>query len=542
MKIKLFLIVFTFCLSKQGATQDLLYLDGAGASPNLTIQTGAQVYVQGGFVANAGNTSIHVSGELHLIDGVTSTSSHFTDNTAAGCIQSTSTGTVFIESGLLQNVSAANTTFYNLYFNNSSINSNGIRMLTDVNVANQATFRDGLVYANTKVLRITSTAATAVTFSAPNTSSYIQSWLAAIYPSGKLDREMINNTSIYAFPVGNTVQAQLLEVKPTNITGISRFSASWEDPAIGTSSVALTECGTSYLSVNNGGEWHLRPANGGTYGSGSFSAGQMTISGYNLSVFSGLIDNLFGMLTRPEGSVTTATWTIPAPSCTSLAPLNAAGRTVASDYATRINLTAWSDNLSQIGIGVTSIPLPIELLSLVAWSAGNANELSWITESEINSSQFEVERSSDGKNFDSIGAESAAGISFKSLQYYFTDHHPAVGLNYYRVKMMDLDQSFRYSNVVSVERKGELMEAISIYPNPGEDDITLHIESDHDKYLMVHLTDELGRVLSSAEISVHTGTNFFPIQTAHLASAVYYVHIVDTRTNNSCVFKYLKVD
>ena len=85
----------------------------------------SQVYVQGGFVANAASTGIKLNGELHLKDGSTSTNSHWTDNSATSTIISGSLGTVYLESAFLQNVSCLNTIFYNLVFNNSSANSSG---------------------------------------------------------------------------------------------------------------------------------------------------------------------------------------------------------------------------------------------------------------------------------------------------------------------------------------------------------------------------------------------------------------------------------
>ncbi len=107
---------------------------------------------------------------------------------------------------------------------------------------------------------------------------------------------MTNSSSTYDFPVGNTSGAQLLQVVPTTITGISRLSASWEDGVTGNSPLAITECGTSYTQVSNSGEWHLRPANGGVYGIGAFAAGDMTLKGWNLSTFPGIIDNQFAIL------------------------------------------------------------------------------------------------------------------------------------------------------------------------------------------------------------------------------------------------------
>lgn len=538
----LVLISFFTVFSRIVSAQDVLYIDASGVNPNLTILSGEQVYVQGGVVANSGATGMDIKGELHLNDGGTSTSSNWTDNTATGAILNTSTGSVFLESAFLQNVTGAATTFYKLVFNNSSTNANGIRLLSNIVVSNQADFRDGLVYANSNALLITNNAATAITFAAPNNSSYTQSWVAAISPNGKLDREITSSASVYAFPVGSTTQSQLLEVTPASISGISRFSASWENPVTGVSPISISECGTIYMQVSNGGEWHLRPANSGSYGTGSFAAGQMTLKAHGLSAFPGLIDNQFALLIRTNGNTAAAGWTVPPPSCTSLPAFNAAGRTVASDYAARNSLTSWSDNSSQLGIGMTSVPLPIELLSFTGWNEGNVNELIWVTASEINSDHFEVEKSLSGKDFDYLGQEKASGTSFSSLTYHFTDFHPSHGFNYYRLKMVDRDETFQYSNVVAIEISGENNSGISLFPNPAKSDVTLQVQAGTDNELLIWLTDALGRILYSSPLTVSAGSTSYIISTADLPVAVYFIHVMNERANTSQTFKLVKAD
>src|SRR2546423_1829551 len=107
-------VLIFFLLSKNGSSQTLLYLDGSGAMANLTIQNGAQVYIQGGYQANSNASGMEADGELHLTDGNTSINSHWTDNMGiGGSILSSSTGTVFFESAFQQNINGVNTKFYN---------------------------------------------------------------------------------------------------------------------------------------------------------------------------------------------------------------------------------------------------------------------------------------------------------------------------------------------------------------------------------------------------------------------------------------------
>jgi len=540
MKKQLLLLLLSSFLLPKISAQDLLYLDGTGINPNLTIQTGVSVYVQGGYVANAGAMGMNLVGDLHLIDG-TSTNSHWTDNTAAGSVLNTSTGRVYLESAFQQNVTGANTTFYKLVFNNTSANTSGIRLLTNCKVSSQVTFQDGLVYANGNTLYVSNTIATALTFAAPNTATYSGSWIAALYTSGgKLDRQMANSASTFDFPVGSTSSAQLLQVIPTTITGISRLSASWENSVTGNSPLSITECGTSYTQVNNGGEWHLRPANGGVYGVGAFAGGNMTLKGWNLSTFPGIVDNKFAILVRAEGNNTAAGWAVPNPSCTSLAPTGSPGRTVASNFALRNNINAYNDVTSQLGIGMTLVVLPIELLSFSGYNNDDVNELMWQTASEFNSNYFDLQRSFSGDNYESICQLKAAGFSQAESDYRFTDQKPNRGLNYYRLKSVDLDNSFTYSNIVLIQVKTNGAISTVVSPNPVINNINIQLQSDNDGEVLVQLTDALGRVVRSESRNVVSGNNFININTKGLAAAMYFVNIYRPSGEAAETYKVIK--
>lgn len=86
----------------------------------------------------------------------------------------------------------------------------------------------------------------------------------------------------------------------------------------------------------------------------------------------------------------------------------------------------------------------------------------WTTTTERNSSHFEVERSGDARSFETIGTVSGTLNSEKPVSYTFTDAGPSDGINYYRLKMVDLDGSFEYSEILSAD----LPARIQVSPNP----------------------------------------------------------------------------
>lgn len=112
-------------------------------------------------------------------------------------------------------------------------------------------------------------------------------------------------------------------------------------------------------------------------------------------------------------------------------------------------------------------PLPVTLISFNTYSEGSAVNLKWSTASETNSKGFDIERSANASSWTKIGfvdAQSQGASTTSKLDYHFSDVKPFNGLNYYRLKMVDLDGTFAYSQIRTVNLEG--MPAVAIYPNP----------------------------------------------------------------------------
>jgi hypothetical protein len=117
--------------------------------------------------------------------------------------------------------------------------------------------------------------------------------------------------------------------------------------------------------------------------------------------------------------------------------------------------------------GPTTVnPLPIELLSFSGTATANGNLLNWSTASETNNNYFELEKGKDANSFASIGTVEGHGNSSTVLNYELTDLKPLPGVNYYRLKQVDFNGSFTYSNVVAISSEEEDAFVIP-YPNPA---------------------------------------------------------------------------
>lgn len=114
-------------------------------------------------------------------------------------------------------------------------------------------------------------------------------------------------------------------------------------------------------------------------------------------------------------------------------------------------------------------PLPISLLDFTATKQSKVVDLNWQTSTEQNSNYFDVEFSRDGSKFESIGRVNAAGTSTTVKDYSLVHLSPINGINYYRLKLVDVDGSFRYSAVRTV--KFSSSSSIVIMPNPTTDKV-----------------------------------------------------------------------
>ncbi|WP_215236880.1 T9SS type A sorting domain-containing protein [Dyadobacter helix] len=109
--------------------------------------------------------------------------------------------------------------------------------------------------------------------------------------------------------------------------------------------------------------------------------------------------------------------------------------------------------------------LPVTLVSFEASVEGTMVSLRWKTAQETNASHFELERSSDARQWSKLTTVLATGWSNELANYNAVDANPCAGISYYRLRMVDQDGSFAFSHLINVRLK-ESMSDISVHPNP----------------------------------------------------------------------------
>lgn len=127
--------------------------------------------------------------------------------------------------------------------------------------------------------------------------------------------------------------------------------------------------------------------------------------------------------------------------------------------------------------GLSCSPLPVRLVLFSATKEEQSVALQWTTAAESNSNRFDVERSSNGKNWSRLGSRDAANESSQNFYYSYTDNKPLKGANIYRLKMIDNDGTFSYSRLQEVHfGKGSEI-TVTTSPNPSADKVTVKVSN-----------------------------------------------------------------
>lgn len=242
--------------------------------------------------------------------------------------------------------------------------------------------------------------------------------------------------------------------------------------------------GGSFIQVNNGGQAYV-------HGNITYSGGGSSIQNNNTTSPYGLYVNGTATSSGGGGSVTANM----------------------GDQQTMLNTNP--DFFTWVASQPSS-PMPVTLLYFqVEKIEKNSIHLAWATSMEQDFDYFEIERSTNGQDFISIGMKSGAGYNTETIQRYsFSDSNPFVGSNYYRLKAVDLDGSFEYFNIVFAQIKSDKL--LSIYPNPSDGrrvTTQLNFEPEHDAKIQV--SDLTGTVVaevivSGIEIDVEFSTQLKP--------------------------------
>jgi len=173
--------------------------------------------------------------------------------------------------------------------------------------------------------------------------------------------------------------------------------------------------------------------------------------------------------------------------------------------------------------------LPVQLTDLAAKTVDNNIEVSWLTQVEVNNNGFEVQRSSDGKNFQKLGFIQGKLNSAQEEKYAFLDRTvQANTMYYYRLKQMDVNGAFEISKTVTGKVDASDRFSVSdIYPNPSTSQtIRFDINVPSAQRLSVDVFDAYGAKLYSSDHDTFAGQNTIELNLGGIPAGAYFAKIV----------------
>jgi len=185
--------------------------------------------------------------------------------------------------------------------------------------------------------------------------------------------------------------------------------------------------------------------------------------------------------------------------------------------------------------------VPLTLLKFTGKAdADSKNHLYWQTTEEVNTSYFDVEFSTDGMNFNKAATVAAKGNTTTASDY-STTHLPALKADkyYYRLKMVDKDGSFRYSETIVLKPSAGSFEVQQVKPNPFTSEVQVVITATKSKELQINLLDVHGRLIKTQKGNIVQGSNSITVNNlSNLSKGIYYLEIISQ--DNRSVQKIIK--
>lgn len=162
---------------------------------------------------------------------------------------------------------------------------------------------------------------------------------------------------------------------------------------------------------------------------------------------------------------------------------------------------------------VSQIILPVSFTNFTARRAGNAVDLNWSVAAEIEVSHYEIEKSTNAKDFTKIGEVTATG----SASYKFTDPNPGSNVVFYRVRNVDNDGKYKYTSVVRVNLSSSIR--LNAYPLPFRDLLTIeHVMTTGGR---ITLASASGQLVKS--VAVNANMSQTVLQTGDLQPGMYVI-------------------
>lgn len=222
-----------------------------------------------------------------------------------------------------------------------------------------------------------------------------------------------------------------------------------------------------------------------------------------------------GLYRSGTGFPTTPGWTQEGPA--------EIGNAVVTSLAFRpsdANLLVGTHGYGMWKTSLSLFPLPVDLVEFKGTLQGKKALLQWSTSSEYKSKDFELERSLDGVHFRRVATIPAAGTVYSPRYYQYLDPEPVTEFTYYRLKSVDIDNAFKYSNTVLLKLPGATQD-MQVMGNPVTDRINIRFVQAPAAKGELRLVDLSGRMIARRVIANGEQTISWQVPAGAMGSGTY---------------------
>lgn len=209
------------------------------------------------------------------------------------------------------------------------------------------------------------------------------------------------------------------------------------------------------------------------------------------------------------------------------------GNSIRCIFYSNVNCVSPQSATSNTLTFTLSTALPVKLVTFNVMHDGRNNLVKWNTVEELNLAHYEIERSVDGNLFTKIGK-----INVGSSNYSFIDDSFVRGINYYRLKIINKDGIYEYSEVKTINNNRFF--DINIYPNPAKSIIYLNINNEKKADLLIEVIGVGSEVLFSKRTTIQAGRHLSTINIETLSAGSYFLR-VSTLSKEQTVIKFEKL-
>ena len=516
---KLLFTLAAFIALKSNAQQ----LVRASGNVQLVTTSGTKIVINGGITFLGTSSITSTADSIYLLKTTASSPEGWLDSTAAGAMNTTSTGNVFFRGGFQQSF-YGKTRFYNLFVRNTA----GDSLLSSCEVRNFLNLDTGFVYTKSGFGKDSLLVSNMATAAIVSTSNFTKSWV-----DGRLSR-IANIAGVgstppispfYLFPVGKT-DSLYAPVKMAKFnTNATTYTAEYWD------GLPYDNLNVFYPPIDHISKmeyWEISS----NASAGPDDDGYLSLSwrGHSkVSSSSAVRDSLLvaQYLNRPG-----YTWDAPG----SWATGRAIGPDSLSGYVTSNTSSMVFNDSSQRRFTLATFSkynaLPVKLLYFTALADGNKVRLNWDVANEETTLYYDVEKSLTATGFTHLLTEPS--LQRPRSQYTDYDYSPATGWNFYRIKMVDKSGNFTYSPVRAVKfDKGQ--EDVQIFPNPATTILNIQLPSSYAGKVTLQVFAADGKYISSMKPTV----NAVQLNVLTLPAGTYVLKI--TRDNGDIsTYKFVK--